>query len=402
MTGTPPTGSTMLPGGSTAQTPLPTGAVAPVVHGDGRGVQVRGIRGPLRLEPFVATRMAVQHVADPAAARAFARPYHRVAERLAQWERRGHLLEDDGPALWVHEYGTPELTVRGLVGVIPLDLLSGSVDEAALVPHEGVEPDQVAELASRMRETHIQPAPILLAHRGTPRLRAILAMVTDQEPLVDGADRAGQIHRLWRVPEQFVTDVQGELAGTRALLADGHHRYAAYLDEARRGDSLATSGLAMLIDQDDTPLALGPIHRFVAGLSLSRLGQVAHAAGLPVTDHLGVRLTDVSPSTIVATDGRRTLTIRLGAAGEHDLPLQVVHQGLLPQLVDEYVDITHHHAAGPAIAQTRHEDGVALLLAPLTLERVLEITDRDGVLPEKSTSFQPKPNPSILLRRLHD
>ncbi|TIC86344.1 DUF1015 family protein [Nocardioides sp. GY 10127] len=388
----------------TATTAEPT----PAVRGDGRGNRVPGVAGPLRLDPFVATRMAVAHVADPAAARAFARPYRRVAERLAQWQRRGHLVRDDQPALWLHEYGTPDLLVRGLIGVLPLDDLTDVPTDASVVPHEGVEPDQVGELAARMRETGVQPAPILLVHRGTPELRALLSHVREAEPITDGLDRAGQTHRLWRVPQDLTRPVQEQLALGRALLADGHHRYAAYLEEARHTEPRTTSGLAMLIDQDDTPLALGPIHRFAAGLSLGALQRAADGLGYPTHRHDGTWLARLGPETIVATDGTDTLTIvttpRRAETTQHReealLPLQVLHHRLLPQLVEDVLDLTHHHAAGPALQQAQDESGVAFLLAPLTLERVLAMSEGAAPLPEKSTSFQPKPNPSILMRQL--
>ena len=60
--------------------------------------------------------------------------------------------------------------------------------------------------------------------------------------------------------------------GARLLVADGHHRYAAYVAlHGRDPASAHRSGLAMVIDQDETPLFLGAIHRLLHGAKLGDL-----------------------------------------------------------------------------------------------------------------------------------
>ena len=71
------------------------------------------------------------------------------------------------------------------------------------------------------------------------------------------------------------------LAPHQALIADGHHRYATYLQLRRRHRAVGDGpgpwdrGLALLIDQTRCPLQLGPIHRSVAELQLADLGAAA-------------------------------------------------------------------------------------------------------------------------------
>ena len=70
----------------------------------------------------------------------------------------------------MHEYTAAGLTVRGLVGALDISRRATSADDRTVVPHEGIHPDQVSELADRMSRWQINPAPILLVHRG-PRRR---------------------------------------------------------------------------------------------------------------------------------------------------------------------------------------------------------------------------------------
>ena len=66
------------------------------------------------------------------------------------------------------------------------------------------------------------------------------------------------------------------LSGCRPLIADGHHRYAAYLRMQETAPGGATDrGLAMLVDQNDTPMFLGAIHRVLTGVDLDGLRSAA-------------------------------------------------------------------------------------------------------------------------------
>lgn len=220
---------------------------------------------PLRLEPFTALMLGPGRLAAPMSARAFARPYRDVASRLGQWERRGHLVRDEAPAVYLHEYTSGGLTVRGLVGALDLTRRAAGLEDRAVWPHEGVHPTQVQELAARMDEMEINPAPILLVHRGPADVRALLARVAEGEPVHQLTDRAGQRQRIWAIREPGALEhLSRALAQSRPLLADGHHRYAAYLALQRRHPGTAWDrGLAMIVDQEDTPLFLGAIHRVV-------------------------------------------------------------------------------------------------------------------------------------------
>src|SRR5690242_12798003 len=72
---------------------------------------LRAVAGPLQLRRFTGLTLSPGRVGDPASARAFARPYRAVPERLAKWEQQGHLQRDETPALYLHEYTASGMTV---------------------------------------------------------------------------------------------------------------------------------------------------------------------------------------------------------------------------------------------------------------------------------------------------
>ena len=146
--------------------------------------------------------------------------------------------------------------MRGLVGALDISHRASGPDDRAVLPHEGIHPVQADELADRMTELALNPAPILLVHRAPgrgPRDRA--PGDRPQPPVDEFVDRNEQRHRVWAIREpQLLAAIDEGLAQSQALIADGHHRYAAYLRMQRRAPGGPTDrGLAMLVDQEDTP-----------------------------------------------------------------------------------------------------------------------------------------------------
>lgn len=360
------------------------------------------VAGPLRMEPFRGLMLSPGRVGDPASARAFARPYRDVAERLRRWEERGFLRRDPEPALYLHEYSTAGITVRGLVGAVDLSRRAHHPGERVILPHEGVHPVQAAELADRMTEMQLNPAPILLVHRGPAAVRDLLGEAARQEPDHAYTDRSGQRNRVWtlRAPE-VLSALEPALAGSRALIADGHHRYAAYLrmQEAAPGGP-ADRGLAMLVDQDDTPLFLGAIHRLLVGTAFDDVATAADTLGGFRLRSPGEGLAALGPRTLVLTDGDRWASLEIADADR--APVEVLHETLLPALPRPVPRVGHHHAVDDVLAHLRAGQDTAVLMPAPDFDVVRRIVAGDRLLPEKATSFQPKPSLGVLMRSLRD
>ncbi len=362
------------------------------------------IAGPLRLGPFRGITLAPRRIGDVSSIRAFTRPYRSVTERLERWERRGQVTHDREPAVYVHEYTSGGITVRGLVGALDLSGRSTTRSDVAVFPHEGIHPAQVEELASRMTEMQVNPAPILLVHRGSADTRELVARVQRRPTHLEFEDRARQRHRLWAVRDaDELARLDAALSGSRALIADGHHRYAAYLrmQQLRPGAATA-SGLAMLVDQDDTPLFLGAIHRLFAGTTLDAIREAAERLGIRFdpTDRRGA-VASLGPDVLVATDGSTWATLR-PALGTERAPVEWVHQDLVPALRRPPTSTTYLHAVDEALDAVGRRRGVALLMPAPEFGQVLRIAADDRLLPEKATSFQPKPSVGVLIRSLRD
>lgn len=359
------------------------------------------VAGPLQLTPFQAISLTARRVGDPASARVFARPYRGVPQRLESWVKRGMATRDTVPAVYLHEYTDSGLTVRGVVGCLDVSHPAATPLDRRVFPHEGVHPKQVTELANRMETMRINPAPILLVHRGPATIRDVSRKVRMGCPEREYVDHGGQQHRIWAIRDRAHLDtIDAGLADARLLVADGHHRYAAYVALHGRDPSEARrSGLAMVIDQDETPLFLGAIHRVLHGTKLPELLTATSTAGAEVRKiNEAQAMAALAPGTVVLTDGREWATARL------DVP----PGSAMVQLVDHFVKrlprpptrVSFAHSVAQAIEQVRPERVTAALLPAVDLDLVFDIVRSGALLPEKATSFQPKPSLGSFIRLL--
>lgn len=360
--------------------------------------------GPLRLRPFRGLMLAAGRIGDPASARAFARPYRDVAGRLTTWERRGHLHHDDDAAVYLHEYTAGGITVRGLVGALDISRRAHSRDERAILPHEGVHPRQADELADRMARMQMNPAPILLVHHGPAEARVLTRRIRSGDPDHQFTDRSGQRHRIWAItdPADLAT-LDRALSGSRALIADGHHRYAAYLRlQQLQPGGAHDLGLAMLVDQDETPLFLGAIHRVLQGSTLADVRAAGALVGAEYRERTEAEtVAALGAETLAVTDGTTWATVRLPIP-EDRAAVEVLHEQLVPALPRPPDRIAFHHSVDEALAPVAQGASVAVLLPAPDFDLVLRIVAADRLLPEKATSFQPKPSMGVFIRSLRD
>jgi Protein of unknown function (DUF1015) len=364
------------------------------------------VAGPLQLMPFRAYSLAPRRVGDPASARLFARPYRGVPQRLESWCKRGLAAREPEPSLYLHEYSESGLTIRGLVGCLDISRTTTAPEMGQVFPHEDVHPKQVTELASRMATMRVNPAPILLVHRGPAAIRDVSRKVRTVSPEREFVDHGGQQHRIWPITEgHHVEEIRAGLADARLLVADGHHRYAAYLAlHTREPVAAHRTGLAMVIDQDETPMFLGAIHRLLHGVKLHDLVAAASAAGAHVRTieegvDQGEAVAALAPDTLVLTDGRTWATVGV------DLPegtamVQRVDDVLLGGLARRPSRVGYAHSVGQELEQVKPGRVTAALLPAVELDLVMSVVRSGALLPEKATSFQPKPNLGNFIRPL--
>ena len=220
-------------------------------------------------------------------------PYEDAAHDLAKWLADGILLTDPAPALYVYEQVTPDHSgpaearpgtiQRGLIGALGLEPYSAGI----VRPHEDVAPGPVTGRRQLMESTQANLEPIFLLYQGGNGVstRLVDTVADGRPPLAQACTADGLRHRLWAITDaDELAAIAADLAPRTALIADGHHRYAAYLqlqDRLRRAGAGAgpwDQGLALLVDSTAYPPQLGAIHRVVTGLVPEAAARLAATA----------------------------------------------------------------------------------------------------------------------------
>ena len=149
-----------------------------------------------------------------------------AAARLAAWRADGTLAVERPAALFVYDLAGPgpHPATRGWVGAVAL------APPSVVAPHEATEPSVVADRRALRAATCADLEPVVFAHDGLPGPAAALGrrVVAERTPVADLTDDAGVRHRLWRVADPAeIAVVRADFARRRAVIADGHHRWAA-------------------------------------------------------------------------------------------------------------------------------------------------------------------------------
>jgi len=350
--------------------------------------------------------------------------HEHAARELRTWRAAGVLVQDERPALYVYEQRLGAALTRGLVGAVSLH----EPADAVVLPHEDVFPGPVRDRTELMAATGAQLEPILLTYEGDGPASDLVDRTVEQPPDVESRADDGAVHRIWRVTAaRDLRVVSDDLGRRQALIADGHHRYAAYLalrdHPASVGRPGASHGLALVVDAHRHPLQLGPIHRSVARLATAEAWRRART-GFHAVRRLGA---DEDPLAAVGAARHHgpALAVGDGAAWSvltrpdpdlvrralpadrspvwRGLDASLAHELLMRVLwgvvdADERVDF--HHDAEEAVHRARRSGGVALLLPPPGLGAVLAVAAGGERMPRKSTSFGPKPRTGLLMRLL--
>jgi uncharacterized protein (DUF1015 family) len=381
-----------------------------------------------------------------------------AAGLLREWLSAGVLIRDRMAALYIYEQRLPGsdscLLQRGIIGLVRL----GSPESAGILPHENVMPGLVAGRRELMAATQANLEPIFLIYDGQyPDATDTAEMATATEvmdrvaderaPLVSITTEDGITHRLWRLGDPGEqAAIAADLSGRRALIADGHHRYAAYLQlqAEMRASGLGSGpwdyGLAFLVDSAAYPPRLGAIHRVLPGLPPDRAAELAKAAftvqdlpaGLGLAgalDRLAAAGREGPAFLLAGGPVFRLLSqpdpVLLAAsmppgtsAPWQNLAASVMQQLLLGRMwgvTDSEQDVLIDHDATDAVRAVSGDatatdiaergagvapaaGGTAVICNPAPFEAVIGIAAEGERVPRKSTSFGPKPRTGLVLR----
>jgi uncharacterized protein (DUF1015 family) len=352
-------------------------------------------------------------------------PYLAAAASLRELTEAGVFAVDDVPALYVYEMRTADGSVtRGLLGAVELR----DAADGAILPHENTMAGPVADRLALMTATQANLEPIYLVYDGGGAASEAVRGVDRDTPLATATTPDGTSHRLWAITDRDVLHaIDVDLDRRRALIADGHHRYATYRQlqaelHSRRGAGPWDRGLTLLVDSSSYGPQVHAIHRVIAGLSLADASALAAAtfqvapaaslaealASLDAVEGFAAVLTDGTRSAVISGAARDLVAASRAAdepAALAELDVTVLHRVLVAKvwnLPDTEDVVGYAHGVDDAIDAARELDGIAVLLRPTPVAAVAAVAAAGARMPRKSTLFTPKPASGLVLRRFAD
>lgn len=334
--------------------------------------------------------------------------YARAMENFNTLRERAPLVVEETPSLYVYQLHMGPHVQTGIAGAFSID----EYDRDIIKKHEKTRPDKEDDRTRHMIAIGAQTGPVFLTYKASPAVdQAVSAIVSSAPPLFDLTAPDHVRHMIWRVPE---SDVEAIVDGFAAIpylyIADGHHRAAS---AARTRRALAERGpgehdRVLAVAFPDNQMQVLPYNRTVADLH----GLSVEAFLTAVRERFSV--TDGGPTTprakgqVAMYVGGKWYTIDLGpATGDPSEGLDVsrLQTGLLTPVLgigdprtDKRIDFIGGIRGTDELVRLVDNDraAVAFSLYPVSVDDLMHIADAGGIMPPKSTWFEPKLRDGLL------
>ena len=346
--------------------------------------------------------------ADPYAARV----YQRARENFQKLRELAPLVVEDAPSLYFYRLRMGSHEQTGVAGCFSVD----EYERDIIKKHERTRRDKEDDRTRHMIELRAQTGIVFLTYHADASVDAVAARVTATAPLYDFAAPDGVQHTVWRASAEDTSALVAAFAAVPALyIADGHHR-AASAARAREdlrgrpgGTPEANSFIAVAFPDDQVQILSynrtvkdlpgRSAEKFLKGLrerfTVSE-GQPVPPRKGEVSMYLEKQWYSVDLGKAAPENGSRADTLDVALLQKHVLePLLNVGD----VRTDRRIDFVGGARGTQALAQTvdSGKAAVAFSMYPVSVEDLIAISDAGGIMPPKSTWFEPKLRDGLLV-----
>jgi uncharacterized protein (DUF1015 family) len=329
--------------------------------------------------------------------------YAKGKENLLRLIAYGSLGQDPQPCFYLYRQTMGNHEQTGLVAVASCqDYLDGVIKK-----HEFTRPDKEDDRVRHIETLDSQTGPVFLVYRQNSTVTEIVTQKTKETPDVDFRAKDEVRHTAWVISDEATAKaLENEFGRISALyIADGHHRSAAAARVFQNRKGAGQSGYFLSVIFPDSQVQILPYNRVLKDLNrrtasdiLQQLDGVfiisKNATPKPGKKHeLGFYL-----------EGQwHTLNFRPRFAATTD-PVEKLDVTLLQKYVlDPIFGITDPRTSkrinfvggirGTEELERHVKSGdyaCAFSMYPTSIEDLMSIADAGGIMPPKSTWFEPK------------
>ena len=338
--------------------------------------------------------------------------YEKAGRNFARLRAAAPLVEEATPSVYVYRLRMGDHEQSGVAACFSVD----EYEHDVIRKHERTRKDKEDDRTRHIIELQAQTGPVFLTYPASAEVDRAVALAVADPPLFDFTAVDGVGHTVWRVTDKVSDALVAAFARIPLLyIADGHHRAASAMRarHARREDA-GTDGameadtfLAVAFPGNQTQLL--PYHRVVKDLAAytptSLLEALAKRVGVtPATDTPG------GPGEVAMYLDGRWYALHLAPAvpdtpAADRLDVSLLHDQVLGPLLgvgdprtDKRIDFVGG-IRGPGALAARVDEGaaaVAFAMYPVSVEDLMRIADSGGIMPPKSTWFEPKLRDGLL------
>jgi uncharacterized protein (DUF1015 family) len=339
--------------------------------------------------------------------------YAKARENLESLRSRAPLVIEDKPALYFYRLRMGSHEQTGLAGCFSID----EYERDVIKKHERTRRDKEDDRTRHIVETRAQTGVVFLTYRASRAVDDLATQVTAGAPLYDFSADDGVRHSIWRVPDGQTGAVTSAFGSIPALyIADGHHR-AASAARARHALASATAPEAstfIAVAFPDNQVQILPYNRTVKDLGgrspekfledLRGRVPVREGSSTPrgkgeVAMFLAGRWYSVDLTGAAPADASRAASLDV-ARLQRTVLEQVL--GIGDIRTDKRVDFVGGARGTQALEQAvgSGRAAVAFAMHPVTVDDLMAISDAGGIMPPKSTWFEPKLRDGLLVHMI--
>jgi uncharacterized protein (DUF1015 family) len=343
--------------------------------------------------------------------------YRKAAENFEKLIKECPLEEEKTPSVYLYRLMMGEHEQIGVVACCAVD----EYDAGTIRKHERTRRDKEDDRTRHILTLKSQTGPVFLTYRANDDINTMILETTMTAPLYDFTADDGVQHTIWHAPDP-VRFVQAFREVPSLYIADGHHR-AASASRARAelkersfghtGDEEYNFFLAVIFPDDQ--LQILPYNRIVRDLNNLTPGEfLLHVKtkfnvtedAPPAPEHpgqwsmylakrwYGLTLKDNAPKT---DDAVASLDVSI----LQDQLLDPI-LGIKDVRTDKRIDFIGGIRGTKELERLVDEGkaAVAFSLYPTSIADLLRVSDAEGIMPPKSTWFEPKLRDGILIHNI--
>ena len=280
-------------------------------------------------------------------------------------------------------------------------------DDNTIRKHEFTRPDKENDRVSHLEALDAQTGPVFLTYSADKELDNLFNRVTEGNPNVDFTATDGVQHTSWTVTSSEDTSfIDKKFSGIQNLyIADGHHRSAAASRVNQSRSGAGNSGLFLTVIFPHDQMQILPYNRVVRDLNGLSLEEIHNSLGKVFEIELNGRSEPLNKHEIgLYINGQwKTLRPKSSIIDSSDpikqLDVSILQDHILAPIFGiEDPRVSKRIAFVGGIRGVRElekqvdskEFECAFSLFPTSIKDLMSIADGGGIMPPKSTWFEPK------------